>query len=42
MNFPQNSITIIASARVRCSGHVTRMKEVRLVGVPGGKISGKM
>jgi len=40
VSFPQNIITIIISARMRWAEHVTRMKEMRLVGVPGGKISG--
>lgn len=42
VSFPQNVITIIISARMRWAGHVTRIKEMRLVGVLGGKISGKM
>ena len=32
MSFPQNIITMIKSARMRWAGHVTRMKELRLVG----------
>lgn len=42
VSFPQNIITIIISARMRWAGHVTRIKEMGLVGVPRGKISGKM
>jgi len=42
VSFPQNIIMIIISARMRWTGHVTRMKEMRLVRVPRGKFSEKM